>query len=289
MSEILETVMLICFGFSWPINLVKNVKAKTAKTMSLKFILLIILGYIAGIASKLIAHRFNYVLVVYLINLAIVSVNLAVYFINRNYDRKQDAVHPNQESESMQTKHELSPQELKFAQMNTICHKGGVVFFGSDYFSDYSLDEISESMHVNEYIYNRSIKHKTISQMNEMFSACVDGLAPKKVFVNLGEYDLELPGFDAGAFISRYEWLLYTINQTTSAKIYIVSIVSENENAVVINKKLKQLSKQYGCSFVDISGTSEYKYNPFKVFDVLKPYIRTRQISFADAFNSVTA
>ena len=55
--------------------------------MSLPFILLICFGYVAGIAAKLITHNLSYVLVVYFINLAIVSVNVVVYFINKRYDR----------------------------------------------------------------------------------------------------------------------------------------------------------------------------------------------------------
>lgn len=91
MAELLESIMLICFGLSWPMNLVKNIHAKSAKNMSLPFILLIITGYIAGIAAKLYAHRINYVLVVYLLNLAVVSANLVVYFINCRYDRQADS------------------------------------------------------------------------------------------------------------------------------------------------------------------------------------------------------
>ncbi len=87
MYEILETVMLVCFGASWPVSVIKNIKAKTAKSMSLQFIILIIIGYLAGIAGKIINGNINYVLLVYLINLAFVSVNLAVYFINRRYDK----------------------------------------------------------------------------------------------------------------------------------------------------------------------------------------------------------
>ncbi len=86
MSNLLETVMLICFGFSWPMSVIKNYKARSAKAMSLYFILLIILGYIAGIAAKICAHNYSYVLVVYLINLAMVSMNLVVYFRNRRLD-----------------------------------------------------------------------------------------------------------------------------------------------------------------------------------------------------------
>ena len=87
MSEFLEAAMLLCFGMSWPISLIKNVKAGTAKSMSLQFILLIITGYVAGIAAKIISGRVNYVLAVYLFNLAVVTVNLAVYFVNRHKDK----------------------------------------------------------------------------------------------------------------------------------------------------------------------------------------------------------
>ena len=87
MSELLETAMLICFGCSWPLSVYKNYKAKTAKNMSIYFIMLIIFGYIAGITAKILMGRINYVLAVYVLNLAIVTVNLVVYFINRNLDK----------------------------------------------------------------------------------------------------------------------------------------------------------------------------------------------------------
>ena len=53
MPEILETLMLICFGMSWPMNVYRNYKARSAKGMSLFFILLIISGYVAGIGAKI--------------------------------------------------------------------------------------------------------------------------------------------------------------------------------------------------------------------------------------------
>ena len=87
-APILETVMLVCFGFSWPINLIKAYKAKTAKSTSLPFVLLIIAGYVAGISAKIIMGNINYVLVAYLLNLAIVSLNLIVYFRNMALDKK---------------------------------------------------------------------------------------------------------------------------------------------------------------------------------------------------------
>ena len=88
MGPIFETIMLVCYGFSWPMNLIKSYNAKTAKGTSLPFILLIITGYIAGISAKIVSGQINYVLVAYLLNLAIVLMNLAVYFRNSALDKK---------------------------------------------------------------------------------------------------------------------------------------------------------------------------------------------------------
>ena len=89
MGSILETVMLVCFGFSWPLNVIKAYKAKTAKGTSLPFIMLIIIGYIAGISAKLMSGQINYVLIAYILNLAIVSLNVIVYFRNVSLDKKR--------------------------------------------------------------------------------------------------------------------------------------------------------------------------------------------------------
>ena len=88
MGSVLETIMLICFGFSCPLNLIKTYKSKTSKSTSLAFILLIIAGYIAGITAKIVTHQINYVLIAYLLNLAIVLMNLIVYFRNMSFDKK---------------------------------------------------------------------------------------------------------------------------------------------------------------------------------------------------------
>ena len=90
MGSVFEMVMLICFGFSWPINVVKAYRAGTARGTSLPFILLIITGYIAGITAKVMNGQLNYVLAVYILNLVIVSGNLMVYFRNVSLDRKKN-------------------------------------------------------------------------------------------------------------------------------------------------------------------------------------------------------
>lgn len=87
MAAILESVMLICFGFSWPMSLMTNIKATSAKGMNLWFYVMISVGYVAGIAAKLVSHNITYVLAIYMINLFFVSSNIAIYFRNRKFDK----------------------------------------------------------------------------------------------------------------------------------------------------------------------------------------------------------
>ena len=90
MGQILETIMLLCFGFSWPLNVIKAYKAKTTKGTSLPFIILIITGYLAGITAKILTNQINYVLIAYILNLAIVSINVLVYLRNYTLDKKKE-------------------------------------------------------------------------------------------------------------------------------------------------------------------------------------------------------
>lgn len=94
MSEFLEIVMLVSFGASWPINVVKSYRARTAKGKSLVFLLLILFGYVAGIAAKLINETYMasisqkwYVLFFYVLNFIMVFADLCLYVRNRRIDR----------------------------------------------------------------------------------------------------------------------------------------------------------------------------------------------------------
>lgn len=87
MAAVLEAIMLICFGLSWPINAVKAFKARTAAGTSWLFLGLITLGYFAGIAAKYIGNNVNWVLIVYYINLAALAANWLIFFRNKKLDR----------------------------------------------------------------------------------------------------------------------------------------------------------------------------------------------------------
>ena len=89
LSEILEIIMVVSFGASWPLNVMKSYRARTTKGKSLGFLVLIFFGYIAGIASKLTATSFKwYVLFFYVLNLIMVGIDLILYYRNYQLDKK---------------------------------------------------------------------------------------------------------------------------------------------------------------------------------------------------------
>lgn len=95
MAEILEIIMVVSFGASWPMNVAKSYKARTTKGKSLAFLLLIFFGYIAGIASKLVNEAYMaqfaskwYVLVFYCLNFIMVGIDLCLYVRNKKLDKE---------------------------------------------------------------------------------------------------------------------------------------------------------------------------------------------------------
>ena len=95
-AEILEIIMVVSFGASWPLNVMKSYKARTTKGKSLGFLLLILFGYIAGITSKLVNETYIqnigqkwYVLFFYVLNFIMVGTDLMLYIRNYRLDKKR--------------------------------------------------------------------------------------------------------------------------------------------------------------------------------------------------------
>ena len=95
MAELLEVIMIVSFGFSWPLNVLKSYRARTTKGKSLAFLLLIFFGYIAGIASKFVNQDYMnniadkwYVLFFYILNFIMIGADLVMYVRNRRIDKE---------------------------------------------------------------------------------------------------------------------------------------------------------------------------------------------------------
>lgn len=86
--SIFEAGMLIGFGVAWPSNIFKSIKSKTAAGKSVVFQWAVLVGYVCGIINKVLYSR-DIVLVLYIINFLMISIDTAFYYRNRNLDRKR--------------------------------------------------------------------------------------------------------------------------------------------------------------------------------------------------------
>lgn len=80
--SIFEIGMLVCFGFAWPISIRKSIKTKSIEGKSLLFIYIILLGYLFGMAHKLI-YNLDFVLALYALNFLMVFTDLLLYYRNK--------------------------------------------------------------------------------------------------------------------------------------------------------------------------------------------------------------
>lgn len=86
MAQFLETMMLICFGLSWPFNITKSYRSRTAKGKSVLFEVCIIIGYLCGVAGKFIGGNVTYVVAVYFLDILMVTTDLILTIRNRRLD-----------------------------------------------------------------------------------------------------------------------------------------------------------------------------------------------------------
>lgn len=90
MPEFFEAVMVICFGVSWPISISKSYTSRTTKGKSVVFLFFIMVGYLCGIVSKILADNITYVFIFYVINFLLVGIDLILYFRNIRLDKKNE-------------------------------------------------------------------------------------------------------------------------------------------------------------------------------------------------------
>lgn len=92
--QLCEIGMLVAFGCSWPFNIIKSWRSRTAKGKSVAFEIIIVCGYVVGLLGKLITwHRtgvWAYSIWFYFADIAMVLIDMGLYFRNTALDRNAD-------------------------------------------------------------------------------------------------------------------------------------------------------------------------------------------------------
>jgi len=79
-----EIIMLICFGAAWPVSIYKSYTSRTTAGKSVIFLIIVLIGYMAGILHKTL-NDLDFVVWLYVLNATMVSVDILLYFRNRMF------------------------------------------------------------------------------------------------------------------------------------------------------------------------------------------------------------
>ncbi|MDD2959613.1 MAG: hypothetical protein PHE06_15140 [Lachnospiraceae bacterium] len=99
MTDLLEALMILCFGLSWPISIRKSWISRTAKGKSLFFEFFIWIGYVFGIARKVLLWQnaagsldwlFYLSWFFYVLNIVEISIDMGLYMRNKKLDQERE-------------------------------------------------------------------------------------------------------------------------------------------------------------------------------------------------------
>ena len=75
----LEAIMLICFGASWPASIYKSYTVKNVTGKSIYFLWLVFTGYVCGFINKIL-NNMDFVTAFYAVNGAMVFFDIILYY-----------------------------------------------------------------------------------------------------------------------------------------------------------------------------------------------------------------
>jgi hypothetical protein len=82
--------MLVAFGLAWPANILNSLRVKSSRGRSPAFLIIVNIGYVFGLSSKIVGDSVNYVAFFYILNMAMVSFDTFLYCRYRAKDRLED-------------------------------------------------------------------------------------------------------------------------------------------------------------------------------------------------------
>ena len=94
-GQVLEAGMLICFGVSWPVDILKTLRTRRTEGKSLLFMTLVLTGYVLGFSAKISRAAWanelpEWISVLYVFNAVTITVDIAV----TSWMRRQSTAQP---------------------------------------------------------------------------------------------------------------------------------------------------------------------------------------------------
>jgi hypothetical protein len=85
--------MLICFGISWPVSILKAIRTRVVKGKSPLFMAIVCTGYLSGIIHKLLFSQ-DWLVTLYALNFLMVATDLFLYFHYSRQGGVEDSAKP---------------------------------------------------------------------------------------------------------------------------------------------------------------------------------------------------
>lgn len=311
LAHLFEAGMLVCFGFSWPLNVVKAYKAGTAKGTSLPFIILIITGYIAGITAKIINQQFNYVLAVYFLNLAIVTTNVFVYIRNKALDkkagnkdlkvRKLDLAKIEKAEEEIMLNYSNSLDEIINKENVATENANAVILMGGTMDKDIPVEKLAGDFGFNFDIYNKSSDGLSVAEAVEYFKTKIANLVPEGIMLHLGEEDLALFQKDSAAFDNYYLTLVDEIKSVNkNCRIALISVNNPEGRKEInlMNAHISAIAQTEKAVFINLENAKLWNPEATKAandfaysmgLSVRKPLRNVAEILYSYAYHNLSA
>ncbi|MBM4018343.1 MAG: hypothetical protein FJ288_08475 [Planctomycetes bacterium] len=84
LAQVFEAGMLVCFGVAWPVDIARTLRTREVRGKSVGFMLLILGGYLSGMAAKFLRAGPELlpetVTALYAVNAALVAIDIALYY-----------------------------------------------------------------------------------------------------------------------------------------------------------------------------------------------------------------
>ena len=97
--NVFETIMLVCFGAAWPISIHRSLVSKKTTGKSLLFLIVLQIGYVAGILFKVTEYMENLKtnagipmsinLYLYILNLTMITIDVCLFIRNRKIEKNE--------------------------------------------------------------------------------------------------------------------------------------------------------------------------------------------------------
>lgn len=171
-------------------------------------------------------------------------------------------------------KMEQRQKREKFIFLNQLAKKGETLFVGSSLMEQFPINELLMSRGIQVTVYNRGIGGFTTNDMLESMEEMVFGLAPSRIFINIGTNDISASGYTLEALMERYRSILTQIKERLpQTQVYMMAYYPVNEidkvpdnewgkhmfdtrnntNIKLANEAVKALAAELGYEFINVN------------------------------------